>query len=762
MVKLCVLFGVAILLSLSFGFINGAPQVPCYFIFGDSLVDNGNNNRLSSLAKANYMPYGIDFPNGPTGRFSNGKTTVDVIAELLGFENYIPPYSAARVSQVVNLLGSEANAANYLSKCIYSIGLGSNDYLNNYFMPLFYSTSRRYNPEQYANVLIQQYTQQLQALYNYGARKFVLIGLGQIGCSPNELAQNSRDGRTCVERINAANRIFNNKLKGLVDQFNNANSDAKFIYIDVYGIFQDVTSNPSAYGFRVTNAGCCGVGRNNGQITCLPLQRPCRNRNEYLFWDAFHPTEAANVIIGRRSYNAQSPSDAYPIDIRLSIINVVVLGHASLQNYCSEGRCCQYWVSNLELIRYRLLNMHYIVANARMESQNTNEIEQISDDIPSHNSVTVGESDPSTSALSSTLRHRLFSRQGTTSKEPAVDSLVKKTHSETYKFCRAPKPSDAASSSSSKVIESTHLESTITAARAHNSPELTDPIRITWNLLFFTSRLVINPIYFLLKLIIRSITFPISTLSYCIILIIDPFRPLKQIKAYLISKLIKLWFDSPCGRLIFKTWRGILWVAYLGFVLCGLLFTSLVISWILMGYLVEKPLEIKETLNFDYTKGSPVAYVPIISCAAVGCGVTVSLTLPESDYNRNLGILPIRLLLTLFKAVPLVTGIISEVQTLNVKLKDLNQGTEPTACLKVVLEQRPAHGSGSGIPDLYGASLVLESKLPFIKRIIWYWRKTLFIWVSIMSFVLELLFMSVCFGCVLVPGKRKTTGSTGN
>lgn len=64
--------------------INGAradPQVPCYFIFGDSLVDNGNNNQLTSLAKANYLPYGIDFPGGPTGRFSNGKTTVDVIGK---------------------------------------------------------------------------------------------------------------------------------------------------------------------------------------------------------------------------------------------------------------------------------------------------------------------------------------------------------------------------------------------------------------------------------------------------------------------------------------------------------------------------------------------------------------------------------------------------------------------------------------------------------------------------------------------------------
>ena len=76
-------FGVVSVLSLCFGVIRGAPQVPCYFILGDSLVDNGNNNQLTSLARANYLPYGIDFPNGPTGRFSNGKTTVDVIGKLL-------------------------------------------------------------------------------------------------------------------------------------------------------------------------------------------------------------------------------------------------------------------------------------------------------------------------------------------------------------------------------------------------------------------------------------------------------------------------------------------------------------------------------------------------------------------------------------------------------------------------------------------------------------------------------------------------------
>lgn len=80
--KMWVLAGLLLLNLLGVAVI-AAPQVPCYFIFGDSLVDNGNNNRIASIARANYRPYGIDFPQGPTGRFCNGKTTVDVICKLL-------------------------------------------------------------------------------------------------------------------------------------------------------------------------------------------------------------------------------------------------------------------------------------------------------------------------------------------------------------------------------------------------------------------------------------------------------------------------------------------------------------------------------------------------------------------------------------------------------------------------------------------------------------------------------------------------------
>lgn len=69
-------------------------------------------------------------------------------------------------------------------------------------------------------------------------------------------------------------------------------------------------------GFDVVDTGCCGVGKNNGQITCLPLQTPCDNRRKYLFWDAFHPTEAANILLAKKAYTDKSRAFAYPINIQ--------------------------------------------------------------------------------------------------------------------------------------------------------------------------------------------------------------------------------------------------------------------------------------------------------------------------------------------------------------------------------------------------------------------------------------------------------------
>lgn len=68
-------------------------QIKGMFVFGSSLVDTGNNNFLQTTTRADFLPYGIDFPGGPSGRFTNGKNVVDLIGDHLHLPS-IPPFSS--------------------------------------------------------------------------------------------------------------------------------------------------------------------------------------------------------------------------------------------------------------------------------------------------------------------------------------------------------------------------------------------------------------------------------------------------------------------------------------------------------------------------------------------------------------------------------------------------------------------------------------------------------------------------------------------
>lgn len=58
--------------------------IPAVFAYGDSIVDQGNNNNLRTVIKCNFPPYGKDFTGSvPTGRFSNAKTPPDLIGKIL-------------------------------------------------------------------------------------------------------------------------------------------------------------------------------------------------------------------------------------------------------------------------------------------------------------------------------------------------------------------------------------------------------------------------------------------------------------------------------------------------------------------------------------------------------------------------------------------------------------------------------------------------------------------------------------------------------
>ncbi|GJZ05519.1 GDSL esterase/lipase [Tanacetum coccineum] len=169
----------------------GDPKFPCYFIFGDSLLDVGNNNALKTGAKANYLPYGIDFPQGPTGRFSNGLNTADFVAKDLGFKDFIPPYATVKRQDVLK-------GVNYASA-----GSG-----------------------------ILDESGEIVWLYKLGARKLWISGSGQIGCVPAE-KRLFGPRIACVKEINDALNIFNAKILSLLVDLNINLEDAKFVYHDI-------------------------------------------------------------------------------------------------------------------------------------------------------------------------------------------------------------------------------------------------------------------------------------------------------------------------------------------------------------------------------------------------------------------------------------------------------------------------------------------------------------------------------------------------
>lgn len=320
--------------------INMAAEKPrtLFFSFGDSLIDVGNNNYLTyCLAKADFPWYGMDYNGGiPTGRFTNGRTIIDIVAEKLGldpspaylslsntsddtvmlkgvnyasggagildetgllfiekipFDNQIDHFQATKKS-LTKKIGAVA-AEKLLNEAIYFVVIGSNDYINNYLLPVNVTNAQQQTPHQFKVLLITSLREQFKRIYQLGARKILFNGIGPLGCIP---AQRAKNGGACLEDVNRWVQKFNVNIQKLLSELNSELPGVKINYVDSYSGVMKLIQNPGAYGFSVSDNPCCNVDTNFGQL-CLPNSNVCSDRSQYVFWDAFHPTDAANVVL---------------------------------------------------------------------------------------------------------------------------------------------------------------------------------------------------------------------------------------------------------------------------------------------------------------------------------------------------------------------------------------------------------------------------------------------------------------------------------
>lgn len=169
----------------------------------------------------------------------------------------------------------------------------------------------------------------MQDLYELGGRKFGIIGIPMIGCCPSQRARN--DTGACYEELNDVAQIFHNAMELVLRELQIKYPEFKYALGNSYEMVASVYENPMPFSkyhrlhirypfhlvyqydafhvfvladLKELQYACCGSGAYNGESQCNATDTLCANRNEFFFWDWYHPTQVVSVIAAKTLYSA--------------------------------------------------------------------------------------------------------------------------------------------------------------------------------------------------------------------------------------------------------------------------------------------------------------------------------------------------------------------------------------------------------------------------------------------------------------------------
>lgn len=275
------------------------------YVFGDSLSDTGNSHAdTGRTAHPPFAPIPDDSYGIGGHHFSNGTTWIEHLAKELGlvtgakpalrntaFGNYA--YGGARArdylldakpdftAQVDSFLAAHGNQAP--SDALYVIQFGGNDLRDALAAPS--------QGETFGIIFeaISAIGNNIGRLAGHGAQHFMIVNVPNLGVTPG-VPDPLRD------TVAGVSFLFNQKLAEALAPL--PLLGLQVYNLDLFGFTTMVASNPAAFGFSSADA-CLTFGVTQGAF--------CKNRNEYLFWDAVHPTKAAQRLIGNIAISTLSP-----------------------------------------------------------------------------------------------------------------------------------------------------------------------------------------------------------------------------------------------------------------------------------------------------------------------------------------------------------------------------------------------------------------------------------------------------------------------
>jgi cholinesterase len=266
-------------------------------VYGDSLSDNGNAYALSGGTIPPSPPYDQRFSNGPVGVEQLASFLGVPIADFAfggattGIGNYFDGGSQTSVGHL-GLPGMQEELASPPSTALLSSPIvpsalfvvwgGANDFLVGGSIA----------------TAVGNIDSIVSTLETAGAKHILVPGIPDMGLTPDFLGD---------PLATLYSESFNTLLQ--------ATLPFGATYVDTFNLLHQIDADPAAYGFTNVTQPCLAAD----------LSSQCTDPNEYLFWDGFHPTTAADAILAKTFADAvPEPSSFILLGSGLSSLAVLV------------------------------------------------------------------------------------------------------------------------------------------------------------------------------------------------------------------------------------------------------------------------------------------------------------------------------------------------------------------------------------------------------------------------------------------------------
>lgn len=275
--------------------------------FGDSLSDPGNIYALTGLQI--FAPYS-PIPPGPyaigDNHFSNGPTWLEQMTEALRkpmsgeaafvegrpFSNYAAGGARARPAGLSPDLSTQVaaflshNRGQELGHSLFVIQFGGNDLRDALTALAAAGTADEINAAlAIPGAAIQATASNIQALYAAGARRFLILGVPNLSMTPAIQSQ----GEPAISTAAFLSGGYNAGLYATLDALEASLPDIDLDRLDIASMLTHVAQNPGDYGLSNSVSPCLSFGVIAGAV--------CANPDEYLYWDALHPTTVVHGIL---------------------------------------------------------------------------------------------------------------------------------------------------------------------------------------------------------------------------------------------------------------------------------------------------------------------------------------------------------------------------------------------------------------------------------------------------------------------------------